>query len=53
LATAQEVAGQPEHDQGANQGAEQAAPVEDIGVTDAQPEGEDDVADQRPGQSQP
>jgi hypothetical protein len=43
LAAAQEVAGQTQHDEGADEGAEQPAPVEDVGVADSQPEREDDV----------
>jgi hypothetical protein len=52
LAAAQEIAGQAQHDEGADEGAEQAAPVEDVGVADPQPKREDDVPDQGAGQAQ-
>jgi hypothetical protein len=53
LAAAQEVAGQTQHDEGADEGAEQPAPVEDVGVADSQPEREDDVPDQRAARPKP
>ncbi|GGN58837.1 hypothetical protein GCM10010112_12980 [Actinoplanes lobatus] len=50
---AQQPAGDRSHDQGADDRAQDPAPVEDVVVADAQPEGEEDVPGQRTGQAEP
>jgi hypothetical protein len=49
---AEEEAGDQDHDHGADDGRDDAAEVEDVGVTDAEEDGEDQVAEDGAGQAE-